>query len=109
MPQGHPLRPAGRTTGVQDEGDVVGLRRRDAAYLATRAIALERQPAGIVDLALNYRRSRRQRLPRVGAVLSRRKQEARARVLEIEAELGLFVRGVQRAGRPDPGRRQEQD
>ena len=41
MPQGHPLRPAGRTTGVQDEGDVVGLRRRDAAYLASRAIALE--------------------------------------------------------------------
>ena len=102
VPQGHALGPARAAAGVQDERDIVGLRRRDAVTIAGVAVASGRigdaDEASFVHLHCVDWDFASGGLAGFFGAIRRAEQNSRGRVVEIEAELFLAVSGVERRG-----------
>ena len=99
----HELRAACRPARVQDEGDViVGSGARGPRGVA-RSVALQRELAIAFHVRLDEGHSGGQCPAGRLALAWRHNEHACAGVLQVEAELLLFVCGVQRGCCPDSG------
>ena len=108
MRDGHSLRPARASTGVQHQRDIAG--RRERCALSVSQVGPR---CGQIRLSSMCQRIDRDlafsRLARVRSAIRRAKQHARGRVLEEEAEFILPVSGIERSGRARDGGGQETD
>jgi hypothetical protein len=106
--QRHPLGPPGGAAGVQHERDVAAARLRRLGGREGAAGGLDPEPAVGIDRRLDEHRAIGSRRPRRRGAARRHDQRAGVHVLEVEAELGLRVGGVERGRRADRRDRQEQ-
>ena len=109
VPKRDELRAAGGPARVQDERHVIVVRGACGPRSVARGVALQRELAIAVHVRLDEAHAGGHRAAGGFALAWRDDQDARAGVLQVEAELLLFICGVQRGRCPDRRGGEKQD